>query len=640
MEGERFDREKGEMKGLKMVVQKNRRANLLWQRAHYIRTANACLSGCLPMESLPLPGIQAMEYKYKMLQLSDIGLAFTELKFFIPKRNNMLDPSLNPQPLPPIFTSDELDDFRLFHRATVFINVLGPLYALVQKEKKATDEALESAHIPSVSDYVLDSGLKKMKNWRYYCLSSPQTALLPTPYSLPPVKKRKEKKRKIRDQRLLYIKLQEKEAAIVSMKKDLESKLLKESEEQTKQLKKAKEEQLSLLDQQNSANNTIAGLGQELKNEKRTEGGVVAPNSESPAVENVDSWADQNSGELKESGTSNVGPIGGEEVCPPLPVSIKLGIPSSTVWSLIAFHNFDEEMKRPRIWESDEGSSSTVDAPRDNLASLYRPPFNLMFQGPFEKAKVAASVEDKWLLVNLQSSKEFSSHMVYDDTSEGRKVCTYYKLDLVPVVLIINPITGQKMRSWCGMVQPESLLEDLIQFMDGGPRDYHATLSHKRPRGSLVTQQQKIKGLISISLIDSNLLALHQIATLRHDELGQETLLNLLLRNFLHYNLYDQAEKLKSKAPRFEAHSNQQASHNLVSFCSYEKGYPLQFCRYLFNLGKIRTIQLEYTDAKECLLQAVRKAPVAALGFWVQCNKWAIIVRLLLGEIPERIVFM
>lgn len=65
-----------------------------------------------------------------------------------------------------------------------------------------------------------------------------------------------------------------------------------------------------------------------------------------------------------------------------------------------------------------------------------------------------------------------------------------------------------------------------------------------------------------------------------------------------------------------------------------------QFCRYLFYLGKIRTIQLEYTDAKESLLQAARKAPIAALGFRVQCNKWAIIVRLLLGEIPERTVFM
>ncbi|KAL0383920.1 UNVERIFIED_CONTAM: putative 26S proteasome non-ATPase regulatory subunit [Sesamum radiatum] len=85
--------------------------------------------------------------------------------------------------------------------------------------------------------------------------------------------------------------------------------------------------------------------------------------------------------------------------------------------------------------------------------------------------------------------------------------------------------------------------------------------------------------------IRGNLLALHRTATLRHDELGQ-------------------------------------------------------FCRYLFYLGKIRTIQLEYTDAKESLLQAARKAPASALGFRVQCNKWVVIVRLLLGEIPERTVFM
>ncbi|KAJ6813974.1 putative 26S proteasome non-ATPase regulatory subunit 3 [Iris pallida] len=126
----------------------------------------------------------------------------------------------------------------------------------------------------------------------------------------------------------------------------------------------------------------------------------------------------------------------------------------------------------------------------------------------------------------------------------------------------------------------------------------------------------------SLAEIRGNLLSLHRMATLRRDELGQETLLNLLMRNYLHYNLYDQAEKLRSKAPRFEAHSNQ------------------QFCRYLFYLGKIRTIQLEYTDAKESLLQAARKAPVAARGFRIQCNKWAVIVRLLLGEIPERTVFM
>lgn len=42
------------------------------------------------------------------------------------------------------------------------------------------------------------------------------------------------------------------------------------------------------------------------------------------------------------------------------------------------------------------------------------------------------------------------------------------------------------------------------------------------------------------SLLRSHLLALHRTAVLRHDEYGQETLLNLLLQNYLQYNLYDQ----------------------------------------------------------------------------------------------------
>ncbi|CAK7346131.1 unnamed protein product [Dovyalis caffra] len=118
------------------------------------------------------------------------------------------------------------------------------------------------------------------------------------------------------------------------------------------------------------------------------------------------------------------------------------------------------------------------------------------------------------------------------------------------------------------------------------------------------------------------LFKLHHIAIMVHDELGQETLINLLLRNYLHYKLYDQAWKLMSMAPNSQPRSTQ------------------QLCRYLFYRGKIRTIQLEYTDAKESLLQAAQIVPVSARGFLIQCNKWAVLVRLLLGEIPERTIFI
>eukprot|EP00884_Botryococcus_braunii_P008416 jgi/Botrbrau1/17576/Bobra.0166s0020.3 len=121
-----------------------------------------------------------------------------------------------------------------------------------------------------------------------------------------------------------------------------------------------------------------------------------------------------------------------------------------------------------------------------------------------------------------------------------------------------------------------------------------------------------------LAAIRSELLGLYQTAVLHHDEPGQETLLNLLLRNYLHYNLYDQAEKFRSKAQRPETYRSN-----------------TQLCRYLYYLGRIRAIMLDYTDAKDCLQQASRKAPTLSHAFRITVAKWLALVRLLLGEIPE-----
>uniref|UniRef100_A0A8N4ESM0 Plant UBX domain-containing protein 7-like n=1 Tax=Elaeis guineensis var. tenera TaxID=51953 RepID=A0A8N4ESM0_ELAGV len=48
---------------------------------------------------------------------------------------------------------------------------------------------------------------------------------------------------------------------------------------------------------------------------------------------------------------------------------------------------------------------------------------------------------------------------MYRDTDDGKKVCTYYNLVSLPAVLIIDPITGQKMHAWSGMIQAEQFLE-------------------------------------------------------------------------------------------------------------------------------------------------------------------------------------
>jgi 26S proteasome regulatory subunit N3 len=99
-------------------------------------------------------------------------------------------------------------------------------------------------------------------------------------------------------------------------------------------------------------------------------------------------------------------------------------------------------------------------------------------------------------------------------------------------------------------------------------------------------------------------------------------LVNLLLRNYLLFNLYEQADKLVTKSS-FPA----SASNN-------------EWARHLFYLGKIKAIQLEYSEAHKNLLQAYRKAPqYTAVGFKQAVQKMLVLVELLLGDIPERSVF-
>lgn len=135
-------------------------------------------------------------------------------------------------------------------------------------------------------------------------------------------------------------------------------------------------------------------------------------------------------------------------------------------------------------------------------------------------------------------------------------------------------------------------------------------------------------------------MAAQRLAALRRDDDLQATLLNLLLRNYFAQNLYEQADKLIAKAKFPEGAGNP------------------QLARWLYYVGRIRAIQLNYTEAHTLLQQAIRRAPNATVapGFLqtvrsqksklrtradivMQVHKLFITVELLMGEIPERGIF-
>jgi len=125
-----------------------------------------------------------------------------------------------------------------------------------------------------------------------------------------------------------------------------------------------------------------------------------------------------------------------------------------------------------------------------------------------------------------------------------------------------------------------------------------------------------------MDLIRPHLHARLRTATLRNDYEGQAVLINCLLRNYLFYNLYDQAFKLVSKSTFPETASNN------------------EWARYLYYLGRIKAVQLDYSSAHQHLIQALRKSPQSsAVGFKQTVQKLTITVELLLGDIPERSTF-
>lgn len=117
--------------------------------------------------------------------------------------------------------------------------------------------------------------------------------------------------------------------------------------------------------------------------------------------------------------------------------------------------------------------------------------------------------------------------------------------------------------------------------------------------------------------------AAQRTAALRQDDELQAALLNLLIRNYLHYDLYDQADKLVAKAtfPISAANS--------------------QICRNNYFLARIKTVQLNYSAAHTNLQQAIRRAPPAktAPGFYQAVHKLSVVLDLLMGEIPKRSLF-
>ncbi|KAF0981352.1 hypothetical protein FDP41_012612 [Naegleria fowleri] len=132
----------------------------------------------------------------------------------------------------------------------------------------------------------------------------------------------------------------------------------------------------------------------------------------------------------------------------------------------------------------------------DEFSEMFRKP-QIVFKGTFDEAKQTAEMEGKWLIVEIQKDDVFDCHRMNRDTwgnelvqavltpffilwqaDEGTNQATFFKgryqVFSYPYVCIIDPRTGENVKTWAGkFIDAPTMVDSLQNFVDS-----HSLLDH------------------------------------------------------------------------------------------------------------------------------------------------------------------
>jgi hypothetical protein len=142
------------------------------------------------------------------------------------------------------------------------------------------------------------------------------------------------------------------------------------------------------------------------------------------------------------------------------------------------------------------GGASEQSSKMNMLANLFRPPFELMFQQSWEKARDMGKEQEKWIIVNIQDPAIFDCQrlnrdiwknddiqatvrenfifMQYaKDDPRGQEYVNYYfhardDPNSYPHIAIVDPRTGEQVKTWMGppIPEPVEFHAQLHEFLD------------------------------------------------------------------------------------------------------------------------------------------------------------------------------
>ena len=191
--------------------------------------------------------------------------------------------------------------------------------------------------------------------------------------------------------------------------------------------------------------------------------------------------------------------------------------PTTDIWSEPGSRS-SSAGHRVRLAQATAGASEA--SPKSNhLASLYRPPFDIMSRLSWEEARAEGKANEKWILVNIQDPAIFdcqvlnrdiwSNEGIRDTVKEnfifmqyakddprGNRYIQYYfqareSQDAYPHIAIVDPRTGEQVKVWSGPPAPKApdFLMQLHEFLDR----YSLNVSAKNPVARRKAEPKKEK---------------------------------------------------------------------------------------------------------------------------------------------------
>jgi hypothetical protein len=141
---------------------------------------------------------------------------------------------------------------------------------------------------------------------------------------------------------------------------------------------------------------------------------------------------------------------------------------------------------------SGSGGASVNKGKKRTLEELFKPPIDLMFKGDWQSARDGAESAKKWLIVNIQDSREFACQLLnrdvwsseavktilrehfifwqqYKESDDAQRYMTFYPVNSWPHISVVDPRTGEQIVTWDRVNDSATFCDLVAQFLSQNP---------------------------------------------------------------------------------------------------------------------------------------------------------------------------